>query len=82
MEEYGVSAQEAYNEFHKHIENSWKDINEEFLKPTEMPAPALNRSLNLARVMDVLYKDGDGYTHVGKVTKSGITSLLIHPVPL
>ncbi|XWS09880.1 hypothetical protein CRYUN_Cryun39dG0027600 [Craigia yunnanensis] len=82
MEQYGVSAQEAYNEFNKHIESSWKDINEEFLKPTEMPAPVLNRSLNLARVMDVLYKDGDGYTHVGKVTKGGITSLLIHPVPL
>ncbi|XP_021287788.1 (+)-delta-cadinene synthase isozyme A [Herrania umbratica] len=82
MEQYGVSAQEAYDEFNKHIESSWKDVNKEFLKPTEMPVPVLNRSLNLARVMDVLYRDGDGYTHVGKAAKGGITSLLIDPVPL
>ncbi|XWS51960.1 hypothetical protein CRYUN_Cryun11dG0026500 [Craigia yunnanensis] len=82
MEQYGVSAQEAYDEFNKHIKSSWKDINEEFLKPTEMPAPVLNRSLNLARVMDVLYREGDGYTHVGKAAKNGITSLLIDPISL
>ncbi|XVE50477.1 hypothetical protein DITRI_Ditri01bG0165300 [Diplodiscus trichospermus] len=82
MEEYGVTAEEAYAEFNKHIESSWKDVNEEFLKPTKMPVPVLSRSLNLARVMDVLYKDGDGYTHVGKVTKNGITSLLVNPIPL
>ncbi|KAA3465137.1 (+)-delta-cadinene synthase isozyme A [Gossypium australe] len=82
MEQYGVTAQEAYDEFNKHIESSWKDINEEFLKPTEMPVPVLNRSLNLARVMDVLYREGDGYTHVGKAAKGGITSLLIDPIPL
>ncbi|KAK6229605.1 hypothetical protein SCA6_018556 [Theobroma cacao] len=82
MEQYGVSAQEAYDEFNKHIESSWKDVNKEFLKPTEMPVPVLNRSLNLARVMDVLYREGDGYTHVGKAAKDGITSLLIDPVPL
>ncbi|PPS12037.1 hypothetical protein GOBAR_AA08616 [Gossypium barbadense] len=82
MEQYGVTAQEAYDEFNKHIESSWKDVNEEFLKPTEMPVPVLNRSLNLARVMDVLYREGDGYTHVGKAAKGGITSLLIDPIQL
>ncbi|MBA0756269.1 hypothetical protein Gogos_022241, partial [Gossypium gossypioides] len=34
-----------------------------------MPVPVLNRSLNLARVMGVLYREGDGYTHVGKAAK-------------
>ncbi|GMJ11485.1 terpene synthase 21 [Hibiscus trionum] len=82
MEQYGATAQEAYDEFNKHIESSWKDVNEEFLKPTEMPTPVLCRSLNLARVMDVLYREGDGYTHVGKAAKGGITSLLIEPIPL
>ncbi|XP_022717944.1 (+)-delta-cadinene synthase isozyme A [Durio zibethinus] len=82
MEQYCVSAEEAYAEFNKHIESSWKDMNQEFLKPTEMPVPVLNRSLNLARVMDVLYREGDGYTHVGKAAKGGITSLLIDPIPL
>ncbi|KAK9005040.1 hypothetical protein V6N11_042488 [Hibiscus sabdariffa] len=82
MEQYGVTAEEAYDEFNKHIESSWKDVNEELLKPREMPEAVLNRSLNLARVMDVLYREGDGYTHVGKAAKGGITSLLIDPIPL
>ncbi|XVF77188.1 hypothetical protein PTKIN_Ptkin14bG0021800 [Pterospermum kingtungense] len=82
MEQFGVSAQEAYDEFNKHIESAWKDINEEFLNPTAMPAAVLNPSLNLARAIDVIFKDGDGYTHVGAVTKGLITSLLINPVPL
>ncbi|KAE8704051.1 (+)-delta-cadinene synthase isozyme A [Hibiscus syriacus] len=60
--QYGVTAQEAYDEFNRHIESSWKDVNEEFLKPREMPVAVLN----LARVMDVLYREGDGYTHVGQ----------------
>ncbi|KAA3452989.1 (+)-delta-cadinene synthase isozyme XC14-like isoform X2 [Gossypium australe] len=82
MEEYGVTAQEAYDVFNKHVESAWKDVNQEFLKPTEMPTEVLNRSLNLARVMDVLYREGDGYTYVGKAAKGGITSLLIEPIEL
>ncbi|XVE50487.1 hypothetical protein DITRI_Ditri01bG0166200 [Diplodiscus trichospermus] len=74
MEEYCVSAEETYAEFNKQIQ--------EFLKPTEMLASVLSRSLNLPRVIDELYKDADGYTHLGKVTKNGITSMLINPVPL
>ncbi|XP_052486889.1 (+)-delta-cadinene synthase isozyme C2 isoform X2 [Gossypium raimondii] len=80
MEEYGVTAEEAYDVFNKHVESAWKDVNQEFLKPTEMPTEVLNRSLNLARVMDVLYSEGDGYTYVGKAAKGGITSLLIEPI--
>ncbi|TYH74740.1 hypothetical protein ES332_D05G423300v1 [Gossypium tomentosum] len=72
MEEYGVMVQEAYN----------KDVNKGFLKPTEMPIEVLNRILNLARVMNVLYSEGDGYTYVGKATKGIISILLIEPVTL
>ncbi|KAG4149930.1 hypothetical protein ERO13_D05G363880v2 [Gossypium hirsutum] len=82
MEEYGVTAQEAYDVFNKHVESAWKDVNQEFMKPTEMPTEVLNRSLNLARVMDVLYREGDGYTYVGKAAKGGITSLLIEPIAI
>ncbi|KAB2032831.1 hypothetical protein ES319_D05G404900v1 [Gossypium barbadense] len=82
MEEYGVMVQEAYNVFYKHIESAWKDVNKGFLKPTEMPIEVLNRILNLARVMNVLYSEGDGYTYVGKATKGIISILLIEPVTL
>ncbi|MBA0809683.1 hypothetical protein Gohar_025314 [Gossypium harknessii] len=82
MEEYGVMVQEAYNVFNNHIESAWKDVNKGFLKPTEMPIEVLNRMLNLARVMNVLYSEGDGYTYVGKATKGIISSLLIEPITL
>ncbi|TYG71864.1 hypothetical protein ES288_D05G433400v1 [Gossypium darwinii] len=82
MEEYGVMVQEAYNVFYKHIESAWKDVNKGFLKPTKMPIEVLNRILNLARVMNVLYSEGDGYTYVGKATKGIISILLIEPVTL
>ena len=81
--QYGVSEQEAYGELNKKVVDAWKDINEELLiNPTAVPKPALIRVLNLSRVIDLLYKDGDGYTHVGKVTKDAVVALLIDSVPV
>ncbi|KAB2006097.1 hypothetical protein ES319_D11G318200v1 [Gossypium barbadense] len=42
MKQYGVSMQEAYDKLYKQINNAWKDINEEFLKPTAAPTSVLN----------------------------------------
>ncbi|KAE8667309.1 (-)-germacrene D synthase [Hibiscus syriacus] len=87
MKQHGVSEENACQELNKLVENAWKDINQELLiEPTAaaaaVPLPVLTRVLNLARVMDFLYKEGDGYTHVGNVVKTGIASLLIHQVPI
>ncbi|XP_062109832.1 alpha-humulene synthase-like [Humulus lupulus] len=82
MKQYGVSEQEAYDELNNQVDNAWKEINEEFIRPTDVPLPILVRALNLSRVIDLLYKDGDGYTHVGKVTKDSVAALLIDPIPL
>ncbi|KAL5549586.1 hypothetical protein UlMin_004817 [Ulmus minor] len=82
QKQYGGTEEEVYDEFNKKIENGWKDINQEFLRPTPMPMPILNRVLNFSRVMDFLYKDSDGFTHVGKVVKDVITAVLIDQVPL
>ena len=84
MEQHGVSEEKACEELKKQVENAWKDINEELvIRPTTgVPMPVLTVILNLTRVIDFLYKEGDGYTHVGKVTKTGITSLLIDPISI
>ncbi|XP_011005622.1 PREDICTED: valencene synthase-like isoform X2 [Populus euphratica] len=82
IRQYGLSEQEVYEEFHMQVVNAWKDINEECLKPTAVPMPLLERILNLSRVMDVIYKEEDGYTHVGKVMKNNVASLLIDSVPI
>ena len=84
--QYDVSEEVVCDKFQKEIANAWKDINKEFIRPTDVPTPLLNRVLNLSRAMDVLHKgeDGytfvDGYTHVGKVMKNNVTSLLIDPI--
>ncbi|XP_020417018.1 (-)-alpha-pinene synthase-like isoform X2 [Prunus persica] len=82
MKQYGVSEQETVDVFKKQIMVLWKDINEEFLRPTAVPMPVLKRVLNLTRVADLLYKGEDGFTHVGKVTRGSVASVCINPVPL
>ncbi|BFG29405.1 hypothetical protein CerSpe_156790 [Prunus speciosa] len=81
--QYGVSDdQEIIDAFNKQIVDSWKDINEEFLRPTSVPMPILVLVLNLTRVADLLYKKDDGFTHVGKVMKDSVASYFIDPAPL
>ena len=83
MKQHGVSEQQAYDELHKQIENAWKDINEESLRPTAVPMLLLSRLLNFARSGDVMYKShNDIFTHPGEVTKNNISMLLIDPVPI
>ncbi|KAK5786694.1 hypothetical protein PVK06_041337 [Gossypium arboreum] len=83
MREYVVSKEEASIELKKQVENAWKDINQELIFSEiskVFPGPVLTRILNLTRVIVFFYKNGDGYTHVGKHTKDGIISLLIDPI--
>ncbi|XVE50475.1 hypothetical protein DITRI_Ditri01bG0165100 [Diplodiscus trichospermus] len=84
MKQHEVGEEKAIEEFNDQIENAWKDINQELLiGPTDkVPMAVLTRVLNLAKVMDFLYKEGDGYTHVGHATRTGITSLLIDPISI
>ena len=81
MAQNGGTEEEAINEFCKQVTGAWKDINKECLYPTTVAMPILMRILNLARVIDVVYKDEDGYMHAGIVLKDFVTSMLIDPVP-
>nr|GMD74171.1 (-)-germacrene D synthase-like [Ipomoea batatas] len=81
MKQYGKSKEETFNELGGRVNNAWKDINQECLKPTVFPMPILIRVVNLARVIDLLYKDGDTYTHPTAKLKALITSVLVDPIP-
>ncbi|KAM7490781.1 hypothetical protein LguiA_033702 [Lonicera macranthoides] len=63
MKQHTVTKEAAFDEFNKRISNAWKDMNQECLRPTVVPMAMLERVLNLARVINILYKDEDGYTH-------------------
>ncbi|KAL7216919.1 hypothetical protein ACSBR1_028778 [Camellia fascicularis] len=77
MKQYGASEEEAFVELQKRFTNAWKDINQECLCPTAAPMPLLLRVVNLARVINVSYKDEDRYTHFGTKLKGFMTSVLI-----
>ncbi|KAF5936520.1 hypothetical protein HYC85_027649 [Camellia sinensis] len=81
MKQHGVSKQEAIVELYKMIENAWRDINEEMLKPTAISMKLLIRVLNLSRISDVVYKYVDGYTHP-EIIKDHVISLFEYPIPI
>ncbi|XP_050370267.1 (-)-alpha-pinene synthase-like [Argentina anserina] len=82
MKQYGVSLEEAIDVFNKQIADCWKDINEDFIRPIPAPVPVLMLPLNFSRNADLIYKENDGFKHVGKVVKHGIDALFGDPVPL
>nr|WNV55398.1 beta-caryophyllene/alpha-humulene synthase [Artabotrys hexapetalus] len=82
MKEHGATEEEACEALRGLISTAWKDINQACLSPTPFPKSVLMPSLNLARMMEVLYKNGDGYTNSSGLTQKRIASLLLHPFPL
>lgn len=82
MKQYSVTEQEACNELNKQVVDAWKDVIEECLEPRDVPLPVLMHVVNLARVIDTVYKDGDGYTHAGGIMKTFVKSLFIDVVPM
>ncbi|XP_076958400.1 (E)-beta-farnesene synthase-like [Bidens hawaiensis] len=80
MKQYGISEEETHELFSKLVEDSWKVINQESLRPTVVPGPLLMPPINLARVCDVLYTRGDDYNHAGKEMVNHIKSLLVNPL--
>ncbi|OIW16710.1 hypothetical protein TanjilG_00073 [Lupinus angustifolius] len=79
MKQYGVTKQDATDEFQRQVINAWKDINEECLEPIEVPKSLLERVVNMSQATHVLYKDGDGYTHSKGFTKKNIVDLFLNP---
>ncbi|KAE9588713.1 putative gamma-muurolene synthase [Lupinus albus] len=79
MKQYGVTKQEAIDEFQRQVINVWKDINEECLEPIEVPKSLLERVINMSRATNMLYKEGDGYTHSKGSTKKNIVDLFLNP---
>lgn len=80
QKETGASEVEACEYFSTKVEDAWKIINRESLRPTDVPFPLLMPAINLARVSDALYKGNDGYNHAGEEVIGYIKSLLVHPI--
>ncbi|KAE8679217.1 putative Peroxidase superfamily protein [Hibiscus syriacus] len=83
MKQYGVSKEEAIQEFRKRLGIAWNELNEEFItRPRTVPVQILKRVVNIARVIDLTYKDEDGFTMSEKILRHHIFNVLIHPIPI
>ncbi|EYU26170.1 hypothetical protein MIMGU_mgv1a0255741mg, partial [Erythranthe guttata] len=80
--ENGGSKAEAFAEFEKQVQKAWKDINKECIGSTASSFPILSCVLNLARLINLLYSDEDGYTNSNAKTKEIIQSVLVEPVTI
>ncbi|KAG4968021.1 hypothetical protein JHK87_033672 [Glycine soja] len=80
MKQHNTSRQDTIEELLKLVESAWKDINAACLNPTQVPMKFLMRVVNLARMMDVLYKDEDSYTNAGGIMKDYIKILLVNKI--
>ncbi|XP_031284207.1 delta-guaiene synthase 3-like [Pistacia vera] len=61
MKDHNVSEEEACKKIKEMVDIAWKNINEEIHEPNHPPLLLLLPSLNLARMMEVLYQNGDCY---------------------
>ncbi|OEL34820.1 Beta-caryophyllene synthase [Dichanthelium oligosanthes] len=80
MKECEATKEEASKVLWDSVENAWKSMNHEYLTWTSIPPTLLIRVINLARMMETMYKDIDGYTD-SKILKEWISILLDKPIP-
>ena len=80
MKEYRTTKEEASEVLWASVENAWKSMNHEYLTWTSIPSQLLIRVINLASMMETMYKDIDGYMD-SKILKEWISVLLDQPIP-
>ncbi|KAK7850531.1 (-)-germacrene d synthase [Quercus suber] len=67
---------------HYSVSKQENDINKECIIPTKVPIPLLIHVVNFERVMDLLYKDEDVYTHLRGVMVECVTLMLVDLVTI
>lgn len=78
MKQHGVSHEEAVRKLKKMIKDHHEIMMDEFFNVSStVPRQILVRVFNTARVIDLFYKDGDGFGHPDDNLKAHFTSLFL-----
>ncbi|XP_071719884.1 sesquiterpene synthase TPS1-like [Rutidosis leptorrhynchoides] len=80
MKEHNVTEEYVHKLFKEKIEDTWKIMNLEALTCKEVPMVLKLRAINLARVMDTLYKYQDNLKVVGKEVQEHVKAFFIDPM--
>ncbi|KAK9026056.1 hypothetical protein V6N11_038904 [Hibiscus sabdariffa] len=79
MKQHNLLEERMLKDFEKLLEDAWKDINEECMRPTAIPRDMFIRPFNFARISYLCYKHGNGYTHP-EYLKDDIRALFVDPM--
>ncbi|XVF17076.1 hypothetical protein REPUB_Repub10bG0086800 [Reevesia pubescens] len=81
MHESGASEEEAREHIRKLIDATWKKINEDRISKSPFSKMFIEIAMNLARVSQCMYQNGDGHGIEDGETKDRVLSLFVHPIP-
>ena len=79
MDSFNVSEEEAYKELQHQVEEAWKDLNEEMLRPTAVCMRLLKLITNMCRALYDMYKIGEDAFNMPITIKDKVQALLIDP---
>ncbi|MFS7904801.1 putative terpene synthase, metal-binding domain, isoprenoid synthase domain superfamily [Helianthus anomalus] len=82
MKEHGVKEDYVYNLFKERVEDAWKDMNLELLTCKDIHMVLKMRVINLARVIESLYKYDDCLKNVGAELQDNIKSCFINAISM
>ncbi|KAL1544613.1 Trehalose-6-P synthase/phosphatase complex synthase subunit [Salvia divinorum] len=80
-QQYGVTKQEAVSNFVELIEETWKDVNMDWVETTFVPKEIAIQFLNYAQMCEAIYNRNnvDGYSDP-HVVKEDVVALFIDPI--
>lgn len=82
MKENGASEEEARKYIRSLISKTWKEMNKEVAKETPFSQTFIGIAMNLGRMAQCMYQNGDGHGHPDTITRERILALLFEPIQL
>nr|AAR31145.1 (-)-germacrene D synthase [Solidago canadensis] len=80
MKKYHLAEEDVYDLLKQRVEDAWKDLNRETLTCKDIHMALKMRPINLARVIDMLYKNDDNLKNVGQEIQDYIKSCFINAI--
>ena len=81
MHESGASEEEAREHIRKLIDAAWKKMNTDRNAKSPFSLTFIEIAMNLARMSQCIYQNGDGHAIEDGETKDRVLSLFVHPIP-
>jgi isoprene synthase len=80
MRESGISEEDAHKHIQTLLNETWKKMNKECVSNSPFPKPFVQIAMNLARISQCTYQNGDAHGAPDSAAKNRIRSLIIEPI--